>query len=396
MRAVIDSIRSGLTPDPVVLRRFALTLPVAIAGGYAAYRLNLPLAWMLGAMLVVAAGSLLGAPFAVPQSLRAVMLPVLGVMLGSSFTPDIVDRLGYWWVTALGVVAYIAVGGGLSLWFCLRFTRLDLPTAYFSVMPGGFNEMATVGPQMGGESRTIILMHASRILMVATGVPLSLQLLGILPTDYAANAAAAQHAPVDLADAGLLLACAILGPLLGKACRLPASNLIGPIIASGLVHGFGLSTTAPPTFLIFAAQVVVGAALGARFAGGVLKDMLRVIGVAAALTLLLMAVTLAFVLLLPLLVPIKPATILVGFAPGGFPEMSLIAFALGLDPAFVAAHHALRVVVVVILVPLAYRAWHARRKIGYTPAAGSQPADPGGAAPSSPAPATAEQDDRKP
>ena len=94
MRGVIEAIRSGLTPDPEILRRFALTLPVAIAGGYAAFRLNLRLAWMLGAMLVVASGSLLGAPFAVPQSLRAVMLPVLGVMLGSSFTPDIVDRLG--------------------------------------------------------------------------------------------------------------------------------------------------------------------------------------------------------------------------------------------------------------------------------------------------------------
>jgi uncharacterized membrane protein AbrB (regulator of aidB expression) len=65
-------------------------------GGALAAWAQLPLAWMIGAMLATTAGAMAGLPIAVPTALRNLFVVVLGVMLGSSFTPAILDQLGDW------------------------------------------------------------------------------------------------------------------------------------------------------------------------------------------------------------------------------------------------------------------------------------------------------------
>ena len=47
--------------------------------------------------------------------------------------------------------------------------------------------------------------------------------------------------------------------------------------------------------------------------------------------------------------------VLLAFAPGGLAEMSLIALALGVDVAYVATHHVVRIFFIVALAPLVFR-----------------------------------------
>ncbi len=49
------------------------------------------------------------------------------------------------------------------------------------------------------------------------------------------------------------------------------------------------------------------------------------------------------------------------FAPGGLAEMSLIAIAINADAAFVATHHVVRIFLIVVLAPLAFRLTRRRR-----------------------------------
>ena len=49
------------------------------------------------------------------------------------------------------------------------------------------------------------------------------------------------------------------------------------------------------------------------------------------------------------------AALLLAFVPGGIAEMGLVALALGQDVAFVSTHHVARVVLVIMLAPLAFR-----------------------------------------
>jgi uncharacterized membrane protein AbrB (regulator of aidB expression) len=45
------------------------------------------------------------------------------------------------------------------------------------------------------------------------------------------------------------------------------------------------------------------------------------------------------------------------FSPGGLAEMALIGLALGVDVAFIATHHVIRIFLVILLAPTAIRLW---------------------------------------
>ncbi|MDJ0971883.1 MAG: AbrB family transcriptional regulator, partial [Kiloniellales bacterium] len=133
--------------------RVALALLIGSLGGAAAQAADLPLAWMIGAMLATTLAAALGLPVAMWLGLRAIMVAVLGVMLGSAFSPEILDRLLEWALSLACLVVYAGVSGALCLQAFARLARFDSVTAYFAAMPGGLAEMTLVGGAMGGDER---------------------------------------------------------------------------------------------------------------------------------------------------------------------------------------------------------------------------------------------------
>ena len=109
--------------------------------------------------------------------------------------------------------------------------------------------------------------------------------------------------------------------------------------------------------LIAAAQIVVGAALGSRFSGVRIGRIAHTLAIASALTAMLLVITMAFSLVLNWITGIPLPALVLAFAPGGLAEMSLVALALGVDAAFVSTHHIVRIVLIVSLVPLTFRAF---------------------------------------
>ncbi len=331
-------------------------------GGALAAWAALPLAWMIGAMLATTAGAMAGLPLAVPPALRSLFVVVLGVMLGSSFSPAILDQLGDWAMSLGALIAYVAISGVAGLLFFRRFAGYDRVTAYFAAMPGGLSEMVLVGAAMGGDARIISMTHAARVLLIVLALPFAFQWL--LDYDPAARptfgAALEDLAPADLV---LLSLCGIAGFLGARALRIPAAPVVGPMILSAAVHLAGWTSAPPPALLVAAAQVVVGAAIGCRFAGVGLGFVLRIVSAAAGVTLVMVAVTLLVAGVIHAATGLPIGALVLAFAPGGLAEMSLIALALSMDAAFVATHHIVRIFLVVVLAPLTFRlAFRASRR----------------------------------
>ena len=63
----------------------------------------------------------------------------------------------------------------------------------------------------------------------------------------------------------------------------------------------------------------------------------------------MLLISLVFGGVLSLLTGYSLVLLVLAFIPGGFTEMSLIALAMGVDPAFVVTHHSLRVFLVVLI-----------------------------------------------
>jgi len=156
-------------------------------------------------------------------------------------------------------------------------------------------------------------------------------------------------------DGSLLVACAVVGPLIGKLLRLPAYRLVGPMLASAAVHLSGVTASAPPMELVAMAQVVVGSAIGARFVGAPLKWVFKIMASSMVSTSLMLGATVGFALALAPLTGLPFAAIVLAFSPGGLAEMSLIALSLGIETAFVATHHVARIAMIVIAAPLVFR-----------------------------------------
>ncbi|MGH6943765.1 MAG: AbrB family transcriptional regulator, partial [Geminicoccaceae bacterium] len=336
---------SGRRP---ALRDLLLAVGISLLGGAVFYYLALPLPWMLGAALFATVAAISGAPVAIPSGLRNLMLIVLGVLLGSSFTHDVLENAMRWLVSLCGIPVYIIVVTGIVCAALRRFAGYDPVTAYFAGTPGGLVQMTLIGGAMGGDDRTIALTHALRIVIIVFVVAFGFRLLA----GYAPQKGGASYVPFSAVaplDLLLLTACGVLGAVLGRWLRLPASELLGPMLLSGAIHLAGLTATRPPSVLVAAAQVIVGGAIGCRFAGISLTQILRTMAAALGASAMMLTATLAFSAVLSALAGLPFPALVLAFTPGGLAEMAVIALALGIDTAFVTTHNIGRVLGVLLL-----------------------------------------------
>ena len=323
----------------------------AVGGAIFAW-LNLPLAWMLGAMVATTAASLGGARVYVPGPLRSIMLAIIGVMIGANFTPEIVDQAREWPLTIGCLVIYLAFLIGILFIYFRRIVGLDVPTAYFSAAPGGLSEMVLTGGAMGGDDRTIALIHATRIVLVVLLIPFWFRFMTGMTTEMSLVGPSVGSTP--LRDLAVLAACAVVGVIAGRLVRLPAYRLAGPMLASAVVHTAGLNESALPTEVVAVAQVVVGSAVGARFTGVPVRRVLGLMAASVVSTTVMVGTAVAFALVLARATGFDWRSILLVYSPGGTVEMSLIALSLGIDVAFVATHHVIRIALIVTVVPLVF------------------------------------------
>jgi membrane AbrB-like protein len=361
MRDLIGDLRDGLwalSPARFPYRRFLAALALGAAGGWIFSRLQLPLPWMLGPMIVCTVAALFRAPIAAPAVVRPPMTMVIGVLLGAGFTPAIVAQLPSWIPTLIGLLGFILVCGVACVSYFLVVAGYDAVTAYFSGMPGGLVEMVILGEERGGNARTIALIHSARILLIVMTLPFIVQWLqGISLGARPAFGRSLLDTP--WADDLWLVATAIVGAIVGDWLRLPAKYLLGPMLVSAAVHVAGVSEFQPPQEVVIAAQLVLGTTIGCRFLGTPPKEILSVLLVSLGSTAILIAITLAFGYVVARVSSFGAIPLILAYSPGGLAEMSLIALALHIEVAFVAAHHIIRVFLVMVGAGLVF---------GFTPA----------------------------
>lgn len=332
----------------------ALALLLGTLGGWLAVSIKLPLPWMIGSMVATTLASMAGAPIAMAAGLRTVMVMVLGVMLGSGFTPEILAVLGEWTASLLVMGLYILAGTATCYYFFRRFCGYDRVTSYFAATPGGLNEMVLMGTAYGGDGRLISLVHSARILVVVMTIPFAFRwFLDLSPTG-GVGVPGASLDEMEALDLAILAVTGVIGWLGARAIRLPAAAIVGPMLASAGVHLLGVTSEAPPAEIVAAAQVGVGAAIGARFANTSVAFVMRALRDSLGATLILMAFTLGFAALLDAWLGIGFGPLVLAYAPGGLAEMSLIAIALGSDAALVATHHIVRIIMIVVLATPAF------------------------------------------
>ena len=340
--------------DKKLVFKATLTLILGAIGAVIFDWLTMPLAWLIGAMILTTVAALSGIPLEPPGRLRNLMIGVLGIMLGCSFTPDIIKHAGQWWQSILTLLIFIVTLAAAVAVFLNRVAHFDPVTAYFSAAPGSFATMAILGAEMGGDERNISLIHSIRIMLTVLVIPFWFRFYhGYVPGITDGQMVLGSIINFPLQDFALLASCS-LGYPIAKKFNCPASALLGPMFLSAIVHLTGLTTATPPTEIINLSQLVIGTGLGCRFVGIHVKQVFRTMLLSICVTLFMLGLAAAFAILLEQLIGLPFTALWLAFAPGGLAEMTLISLAMNTDTAFVSTHHLIRMMFLVFITPLVF------------------------------------------
>jgi len=328
------------------------TLAAAGLGAAIFVALGLPLPLLLGPMLGCLGFALAGARMEDMGGFGTFMRTFLGVAIGATVTPELVAELPRHAPTLLLVPVFVLVIGAVGYPFFRRVMGFDHPTAFYSAMPGGLQDMLIFGQEAGGDVRAMSLVHATRVLVIVTAAPVLLMALYdadlTLPPGLPATA-------VPVHELALMLAAAVVGWKAAERARLFGAALLGPMIATAALSLMDIIHFRPPAEVIWAAQFFIGISVGAKYTGITARELRIDVGAGIAFAVLLSLISLAFIEAVLLISPAPTLEVLLAFLPGGQAEMAVIAIVTGADVAFVVVHHLLRIFIVITAAPFAAR-----------------------------------------
>lgn len=313
---------------------------------------GLPLPFLLGPMLACLAAALMGVKLDAWPPLTNTMRTILGVAVGASFTPEIVGRMGDMILSLALVPLFLLICGALGYPFLRRVAGFDAPTAFYAAMPGGLQDMLLFGEESGGDPRALSLLHATRILLIVTILPVILWLYWDIDLTLPPGA---PLSGVPWWELAAMVGAAIGGWRLAKRVGLIGASLLGPLIASAALALSGVITQRPPAEAIQLAQFFIGLVVGVKYTGITLSEIRRILTAGLGHAAILGSVAFVFAEIALQLGLAPPLDAILAFAPGGQAEMSVLAIVAGADVAYVIAHHVLRIVFVITCAPLVFR-----------------------------------------
>lgn len=337
------------------------TLAIATVGGFLASLAGLPLPWLIGAQIALCIVALMrieifGAPPQWPRISRDLFLPVLGVMIGTSFSAEVLEGIPQWWPSLLALSVFIVAVHAVVFVIFRRIGGYDNATAFFASFPGGFVEATVLGEEAGGNQQVIVIQHFLRISLIVFLVPLIFWAVSGTVVGSAAGVTMGGDAgPARPLDFAVLAVAGIVGTLIARRLRLPAKDISGAIAASAFVHIMGWADGTLPPALIALTQLMIGIALGVGFVGISRRDILRAVGLALMAFAIVFCGAVGMGLLLRGIMDSSLEVLILSFAPGGLAEMSLIALSLQLSVPFVTLHHLYRIFFTVAVLPVLFR-----------------------------------------
>ena len=324
-------------------------IAAALAGAGVFLMFGWPLPLLLGPMLGCLTVALAGVRMRGMGGFGTAMRSYLGVAIGATVTPDFVAGLPSHGASIALVPLYVVVIGGVGYPFLRRAMGFDRPTAFYSAMPGGLQDMLLFGEEAGGNVRTMSLIHATRVLVIVTVAPF------LMTTLYGADLnrpPGLRLADIPVLETAIMLVAGPLGWKIAERLRIFGAAILGPLILTAALSLAGLIHHRPPAEIVWAAQFFIGIAIGSKYSGITARELRVSVGAGLVFALLLALLSLIFIEIVTLVSDAPFIDILLSFLPGGQAEMAVIAIVAGADVGFVVAHHLTRVFFVILVAPL--------------------------------------------
>ena len=341
------------------IRLRVFTIVLAAAGAAVFWALDLPLPFLFGPMIFCLVAALGGAQLRGVGQLGVGMRSILGVAVGASVTPDVIDRLPQMAISVALIPLYVIIIGAIGVPFFRRLFGFDHATSWYAAMPGGLQDMVIFGQEAGGDVRALSLIHATRVLIVITVAPVLLTQMFGQPLTQPMGAPIRD---VPLGELALMVAAALIGWKGGERIGLFGASILGPMIVTAALSLSGLIHVRPPAESIIVAQYFIGIGIGVGYVGVTLLELRKFVFAGVVFVLILSVLAAVFTEIVVLFGLADPVDGFLAFAPGGQAEMTVLAIVAGADLGYVIVHHLTRILIVITGAPIAARLYGVGKK----------------------------------
>ncbi len=321
-------------------------LAVGTAGGALCFAIGVPAPWLAGSLVATIIAIYSNKELDLPKFLQVAAFILLGIQTGTAVNTDTLARAAQWplSIVCLGVTVLLIV------WACMfyyeRFRYWNKPTALFASLPGALSIVILLASTSGADVRRVTISQCVRLFFLIAVLPAVIVFISPPPVVASSTAAMA-----SIQEIMILVGASAAAGLLFTWLKIPAGLILGAALVSaalglgGVVHGDA------PNSILIPANVILGVMIGLRFKGISWPELRMAFSDGFAGFVIAMVIAVVGALFTSYIADLPLALTLLAFAPGGLEAMTIMAFALNLDPAYVAAHQVARYIGLVLLMP---------------------------------------------
>ena len=330
-------------------RKFLIVILISIPSAVVADYFNIPLAWMLGPMIITSIAALAGLKVKMPKIALSSILVILGLHIGNYIDQSLFNQMINWIWTSVIMLIYIIVCILIVSKYLQKYASYREKASIFSAAPGALGPLMILAENEKTDLSQVATSHLIRLIIIITFIPFIIVNNAVteplIVDDF--NYMSQNH--INLL---MLVAASIIFILLFDKIKVPAALLSGTLFASGFLQMTNVASYKLPDTSINFCLLILGASIGCRFIEKTVKEIANnsLHSLVATMILVLLGFVAAYIA--SFFVDTNILTLILSFCPGGIYEVAVIAIAFDLEPDFVAFHHIIRLLFILFTVPI--------------------------------------------
>ena len=333
----------------LVSKKFMLVILISIPSAIVADYFNVPLAWMLGPMIITSIGALTGLKVKMPKLALSSILVILGLHIGNYIDQNLFNQMINWIWTSVIMLIYIIICILIVSNYLQKYAGYGKKASIFSAAPGALGPLMILAENEKTDLSQVATSHLIRLIIIITVIPFVIVNNAVTETliiddfDYMSQ---------NHLNLFFLIITSLIFIFIFDKVKVPAALLSGTLFASGLLQITDVASYKLPDASINFCLLILGASVGCRFAEKTVKEIANnsLHSLVATAILILLGLVAAYIA--TFFVDTNILTLILSFSPGGIYEVAVIAIAFDLEPDFVAFHHIIRLLFILFMVPI--------------------------------------------
>jgi uncharacterized protein len=338
------------------IARWALLAALTVAATVVFAAFAVPSAALFAGLVVATVVALAGlGPAAVPRWATGSAQAVIGVVIGLLARPETLAAVAAEWLPILLIsvgTLLVSMAAGLVMGVQRGVSPL---TGMLAQTAGGASGLVAISAELGGDERVVSVVQYVRVGLVTATMPV-LAVVGYGATHVDAGPVAAGPSAPWWVGVLVVIGCGVVGTPIARALHVPAGALLGPMVLAAALSMSGLVVGASvPNLLVDVAYAAIGWQAGLKFTRRALVTVARVLPLATALIVAVIAVCAGLGLVLSWATGMTPLEGYLATTPGGVYAVLATAISSGADVTSVVAVQVLRVLLMLLVAPLLAR-----------------------------------------